>query len=126
MTFGSTAGFGEQPAMASDASSSVTFRQAIFMAVLCRSYVDGFGTGSFLRQWPAPAGQIIGIRALGQLRRPFKRTLDVTLDQFALHAPAQEIRPDEFAERRRILGVAAGAAQFAGQRAERIVDQIGD
>jgi len=84
------------------------------------------GAGSFLRQWPAPAGQIIGIRALGQLRRLFESALEVTLYQSALHAPTQEIRPDEFAERRRILGIAAGAAQFAGQRAERIVDQIDD
>jgi hypothetical protein len=39
---GSTAGFGvEQPAMATDASSSMTFKQAIFMAVLRQSYEDG-------------------------------------------------------------------------------------
>jgi len=41
----------------------------------------------------------------------------------ALHVPAQKVGPKEFAERRRVLGEAARAPQFASKRAERIVDE---
>src|SRR5579862_3735966 len=127
MTLASTTGFGvEQPAMTAAASVSAIAVRMVFMAL----FVDlannrQSGPDSILRRRAAPAGQIISVLALGQLQRLLQRALEVTLDQFALHAPAQEIRPDEFAERRRVLGVTAGAAQFARQRAERIVDQVG-
>src|ERR1700722_12664571 len=81
--------------------------------------------GSVLRRWAAPARQVIGVHAAPEFERLFDGALEVALDPFALHAPAQKISPDEFAERRLILGVTAGTAQFAGQRAERIVDQPG-
>ena len=40
--------------------------------------------------------------------------------------PAQEIRPQELAEGRRVLGETAGAAQLAGETAKRIIDQVPD
>src|SRR5438477_4682959 len=40
-------------------------------------------------------------------------------------APAQEIRPQEFAERRRVLGEAALPAQFASNAAVRVVGEVG-
>jgi hypothetical protein len=39
--------------------------------------------------------------------------LEVGLNGFALEPSTQKIRPQEFAERRRVLGEAAGASQFA-------------
>src|SRR6202030_2255064 len=124
----SAAGFGvlEQPAMATAASGNATFKQAIFMAVLRLSWGRKLGAGSFLRRRTAPAGQIIGVHALGQLQCLLERALEVALDQFAFHAPAQKICPDEFAERRRVLGVTADTAQFASQRAVRVVYQHRD
>src|SRR5690242_12424943 len=79
---------------------------------------------SSLRERTAPSRQIGGVFALGQFYRFFDRPFKVVLDRFALHAPAQKIRPQKFAERRGVLGKAPGAAQLARQRSKRIVDQI--
>jgi hypothetical protein len=62
------------------------------------------------------------------VRRGFFMTeggLEVGLYGFALDPSTQKIRPQELAERRRVLGVPAGAPQFARQRAERIVNKPG-
>jgi truncated hemoglobin YjbI len=50
--------------------------------------------------------------------------VEVLVENFALETAAQKIGPEKFTEWRRILGEAAGATQFAGQRPEWIVDQI--
>lgn len=47
-------------------------------------------------------------------------------DQFGLDVPPQVIRPQELGERRRILGVATRAPQFAGERAVGIVGEVAD
>src|ERR1700691_2508303 len=48
------------------------------------------------------------------------------VEKFSLEAAAQKIGPEKFTEWRRILSEAAGSAQLARQRPERIVDQIGN
>src|SRR6266851_1353067 len=67
------------------------------------------------RDRSAPAGQVISILALGKLKRLSQRSVKVRLDDLAFHPPAQEIGPQKFAERRRVLGEAADAPQFAGK-----------
>src|SRR5579862_9674793 len=62
--------------------------------------------GSILRRRATPSRQVIGVGALGQLQRLLDGTIEVARDLFALHVPTQEIRPEEFAERRRVLGEA--------------------
>src|SRR6202040_650116 len=53
-------------------------------------------------------------------------TVEMNLDLLAVDAAAQKIGPQELAERRRVLGETASAAQFAGERAIRVVDQLGN
>ena len=67
---------------------------------------------SGLLQWAAPSWQVGGILTLGQFYRFFDGALEVALDRFALHAPAQEIGPEKFAEWRGVLGKATGAPQL--------------
>src|SRR5262245_13390587 len=74
----------------------------------------------------APARQIASFLALREAQRPIERGGEARLDLAALDAPAQEIRPQEFAERGDVFGEAAGAAQLAGERAKRIVRHVGD
>src|ERR1700687_5988639 len=115
-----------QPATAIAANSNAVPVRAIFMTTWQHAFCGRDSrTGSVLRRRTAPAGQIIGIHAAPEFQRLFDGALEVALDRFTFHAPAQEIRPDEFAERRRILGETAGAPQFARQRAERLVEQTG-
>src|SRR6266550_570383 len=71
----------------------------------------------------APSWQIICRRALRQNARLLDGIFEIALDQFSLHPPAQEIGPEKLTVRCRVLGKAAGAPQFAGKAAERIVDQ---
>ena len=54
------------------------------------------------------------------------RLFEIGFHALARHLAAQEIRPQEFAERRGILGITADAPQFAGEAAERIVLEVGD
>src|SRR2546421_9919438 len=75
----------------------------------------------FSSRRPAPSRQIICRRALRQNARLLDGIFEIALDQFSLHSPAQEIGPEKLAVRCRLLGKAAGAPQFAGQAAERIV-----
>src|ERR1700693_3639820 len=74
----------------------------------------------------APSRQEIGVVAAGQLERLVERPVEITLDGLAFDPPAQEVAPQEFAERRRVLGEAAGAPEFAGERAKRVVDETLD
>ena len=82
--------------------------------------------GTSLGHRTTPAGQVIGLFALGELDRVVERGVEVLLDRLPLYSPAQEIGPQEFAERRRVLGEPANPAQFTGQRPEGIVDEILD
>src|SRR5665213_1275797 len=67
-------------------------------------------SGSLLRHGAAPAGQVPRIRALAQLQRALQRPVEIVLDQLALDAPAQKIRPQELGIRRGVLGETAGAS----------------
>src|SRR5712672_982771 len=78
------------------------------------------------RVWPTPSRQVAGVLTFGQYERPFERAGEILLDLTALHAPAQKVRPKEFAERRDVLGEAAGPAQLTGQTAKRIIREIDD
>src|SRR5438045_2905608 len=79
---------------------------------------------SILRRRATPAGQEIGVLALGKLHGAFERMVEIVFNHLAFDAPPKGVGPEKFAERRRILREAAGAAQFARQRAEWIVDQV--
>ena len=81
---------------------------------------------SVARHRAAPARQIVGILALRESQPLLQRGREVVLDPPVLDAAAQEIGPQEFAEWRRVLGIAPGVAQFAGQAAERVVHQLAD
>lgn len=60
-------------------------------------------------------------------RQPLLQRLgEIVLHRLARDVAAQEIGPQEFAERRRILGETAGPAHLAGKAAERIVLEILD
>src|ERR1700674_4319801 len=62
--------------------------------------------------------------ALGQGERLLHRFCEILLDRLALDPAAQEIGPEKFAERRRLLGKAAGAPQLPREAAERIIEEI--
>src|SRR6516165_6564753 len=79
---------------------------------------------SFLWYRTAPTRQVIGIHALCQLQRFLKRTIEIGLDNLALHAPPEKVGPKEFAEWRRILGEASRASQFASERTKRIIEEL--
>src|SRR5882672_7066879 len=74
----------------------------------------------------APSGQKVGVAALGKLQRPNQRRGKVIVEELAFQTSAQEVCPQEFAERCRVLGVAAALAQFAGQTAKWIVHKPGN
>src|SRR4029078_5887414 len=74
----------------------------------------------------APARQIDRVCALGKAERLLHRLLEILLYAFARDFAAQEIRPQEFAERGDVLCKAADAAQFPGEAAERIVLEAGN
>src|SRR5580704_14371985 len=80
---------------------------------------------SILRNRSAPSGQVVRLHAFGELQGLLDRMLEVGLHGLALDPSAQEIGPQEFAERRRVLGEPAGTPQFTRQRTERIVDELG-
>src|SRR5271154_5679956 len=83
------------------------------------------GRRSFLWNRAAPSRQVICVNALSQGQRLFERVIEVFLHGFALKATAKKIRPDKLAERCRVLGVATRTPEFAGKRAERIVNELG-
>src|ERR1700674_121030 len=82
--------------------------------------------GSTLRRRAAPARQIIGVLALGELQRPLDRMIEVAVDGLALDPAPQKVRPKEFAEGRRVLGESSGSPQFAGERTVRIIHKLVD
>src|SRR6185437_9858144 len=74
----------------------------------------------------APARQIDRVMRLGGSESLLHGLGEIVLDSLARDLAAQEIGPQKFAERRRILGKAARAAQLTGQAAIRIVLEILD
>src|SRR4029077_11213550 len=74
----------------------------------------------------APTGQVVSVLTLGELARLLKRPAEIRINGLAFYPPSKEVGPQEFAIRGRVLGEAADEPQFAGERAERIVDQIPD
>ena len=80
---------------------------------------------SILQDGTTPAGQVTRLLVFGQFQGLLEGVLEVGLNGFALEPSTQKIRPQEFAERRRVLGEPAAASQFARQRAERIVNKLG-
>src|SRR6476469_3326824 len=83
------------------------------------------GMPSILQDGTTPAGQVARLLVFGQFQGLLEGFLEVGLNGFALDTSAQKIRPQEFAERCRVLGEPSGASQFARQRAERIVNKPG-
>jgi hypothetical protein len=65
-----------------------------------------------------PARQNCRFYALRQIHRQHQRTAEMMLDQFARNAPAQEIRPTEFNERRFVLRVSTSPLECPCQRAK--------
>ena len=61
-----------------------------------------------VRRRPAPSRQVDRVVALGGLQRFLQRLGEMILDHLARDPAAQEIGPEEFAERRGVLGEAAG------------------
>src|SRR5260370_24068086 len=61
--------------------------------------------------------------AAREAQRLFDRLIEMALDALLPDPPAQEIGPQELAERGGALGETAGAPQRAGQRAKRVVNQ---
>src|SRR5258707_11890015 len=80
---------------------------------------------SILQDGTTPAGQVARFLLFGQFQGLLEGVLEVSVNGFALDASTQKIRPQEFAERRCVLGEPAGASQFARQRAEWIVNKPG-
>src|ERR1700685_2355481 len=72
-----------------------------------------------VRRGSAPARQINRIPAFRERQRFLDRLVEIGFHALARHFSAQEIRPQEFAERCRVLGETAGAPQIAGEAAER-------
>src|SRR5215467_15093809 len=59
---------------------------------------------------PAPAGQVARFLALGELHGLLEGLVEIILCKRAADAAPHEVRPQELAERRRILGKSADAA----------------
>src|SRR5262249_21732817 len=78
----------------------------------------------FLWYRTAPTWQVIGIVTFCQLKRFLERTIEIGLHGLSLYLSPQKLCPKEFAEGRCILGEAACAPQFAGERTVRIVDEL--
>src|SRR4051812_48098879 len=75
---------------------------------------------------PAPSRQVSRVLAPRQIERFLQRLIEIPGNILRSYPPAQEIGPQEFAERWRVLVIAAGKTQFAGKRAVGVVDQIFD
>src|SRR6478609_2297523 len=71
------------------------------------------GMPSILQDGTTPAGQVARLFVFGQFQGLLEGGLEVGLNGFALDPSAQKIRPQELAERRRVLGEPSGASQFA-------------
>ena len=91
-------------------------------------------SGVAIRAWSslvAPDGRIPGvIRRMpwptSERTASQARALEIPLHRLLLEPAPQEIGPQELAERHRLLGVAAKAAQLAGEAAVGVVAQVGD
>src|SRR4029077_1228883 len=79
---------------------------------------------SIVRRRSAPARQIDRILASNEGEALFDRLGKIILDALARDLAAQEVRPQEFAERGGVLGKPAGAAQLAGEATKRIVLEV--
>src|SRR5215470_11288259 len=75
---------------------------------------------------PAPARQVACLLALGELHGLLEGLLEIVLGERAADAAPHEIRPQELAERRGVLGESADAAQLARDAAERIILEARD
>src|SRR5215469_5615495 len=75
---------------------------------------------------PAPSGQVARLVRLREPQRPLQRRREARFHLLARDPWAQEVRPQELAERRGVLGEAAGAPKLARQAAVGIVLQVGD
>ena len=79
---------------------------------------------SILEDGTTPAAQVACLLVFRQFQGFLEREREVGLDGLALDPSTQKIRPQEFAERRRVLGEPAGAPQFARQRMAEIGARI--
>src|ERR1700693_1022511 len=68
---------------------------------------------ALIRHRPAPSRQVVGFRAFCEPHGFFQRLGELLLDRLALEPAAQEIRPQELAERNGLLRVSAETAQPA-------------
>src|SRR5579871_5740225 len=73
----------------------------------------------------APARQVARLLALGELQRLLEGLVEILFNGRLAEAAAHEVRPQELAEWRGVLGETAHAAQFAGDAAVRIVLEVG-
>src|SRR5665647_3783978 len=80
-------------------------------------------TRSILGRGTAPSGEKNGFLALGILHCCYERAIKIMHNEIAFDTASQKIRPQKFAERRRILSESTSAPQFTRQRPERIVDK---
>src|SRR4030081_527956 len=71
----------------------------------------------------APTRQIVCLDPPGQLRCPHQRAGKVLDQELSLDPPAQKIRPQKFAERRRVLRIAAALPELTGETPIWIVHQ---
>src|ERR1700704_5395741 len=77
-----------------------------------------------VRGGSAPARQIDRVLALPQSQRFLDGLVEIGFHALSRYSAAQEIRPQEFAERCCVLRKTADASQFAGEAAERIVPEV--
>jgi hypothetical protein len=104
-------------------SVTLSYRASTARRVLgeLADFSSWMGMPSILQDGTTPAGQVARLLVFRQFQGLLEGVLEVGLYDFVLDPSTQKIRPQEFAERRRVLGEPAGAPQFARQRAERIV-----
>src|SRR5262249_46226217 len=74
----------------------------------------------------APARQVFRLLAFRQAQRALHGAGKIRLDRLPVELAAEEIRPQELAERGGLLGEAAGPPQLAGEAAEWIILQLHD
>ena len=71
------------------------------------------GVPSIVEDGTTPAGQVARLLLFGQFQGFLEGVLEVGVNGLALDPPTQKIRPQEFAEWRRILGETTCASEFA-------------
>src|ERR1700704_5157347 len=87
-------------------------------------FAGGYATELVVRGGSAPARQIDRVLALPQSKRFLDGLVEIGFHALARYSAAQEIRPQEFAERCCVFRKTADASQFAGEAAERIVLEV--